>query len=362
MLFHGQESFIVSFPYRNLSYAGLSWLMLTAFATSFASPLQDELVTSPEKSGETTAEVPPVATAELNRALVERFPRKLFDAGEAIGNLPEVQRSLLDKILLQVYASEFQGRSSDTVLTDQAMRSAFTAACEKQWSEAWTTEAGTPETIEPSVWVWRLLSLRKAGHLPKTKDRGPRVVLSAGQQLWAEIASRRSEEWYEASLDRVLADQQGREFFAAMVQQMKLDADLDLIRHAALTLRKTRRLRPELSAKLVDWPIEQLSFRVEALRAVLEQIPEQPGAYLFRDGTGYLYIGEAKNLRTRLTQHLEDSDRESLAKYLESPDAQQIVVDLHVFPADSPGRQLAVRRAYESELIRSRSPRFNLRP
>jgi hypothetical protein len=39
-----------------------------------------------------------------------------------------------------------------------------------------------------------------------------------------------------------------------------------------------------------------------------------------------------------------------------------VTIELHIFPKTSPARKLTVRRAYESELIRSREPKFNVRP
>jgi hypothetical protein len=178
----------------------------------------------------------------------------------------------------------------------------------------------------------------------------------------AEIVSRRAEDQFHQSLDRILVDRHGRQYWDSAARQLTATLDLDNLRRAALSLRKTRHLRPELAARLIDWPIEHQSFAYLDLVADSARIPTRPGIYLFRDPTGYLYIGEAQDLRQRLSTHLQASDRETLATYLQQAAADQIFVDLHVFPADSPGRTLSVRRAYESELIRSRQPKFNLRP
>ena len=87
-----------------------------------------------------------------------------------------------------------------------------------------------------------------------------------------------------------------------------------------------------------------------------------PGIYIFTDSTGYLYIGEAKNLRERLTQHLDQSDRESLANYMKKEQLKDIHIEVHGFDPKSKGSEISARRAYESELIRSRKPKFNIRP
>ena len=92
------------------------------------------------------------------------------------------------------------------------------------------------------------------------------------------------------------------------------------------------------------------------------KIPKGPGIYIFRDKTGYLYVGESLNLRSRLEKHLDESDRQSLAMYLRMHGVQDTTIEIHAFPKDSRARKVTVRRAYESELIASRKPRFNLRP
>ena len=91
-------------------------------------------------------------------------------------------------------------------------------------------------------------------------------------------------------------------------------------------------------------------------------VPDKPGICILRDPTGYLYVGESSSLRFRVNHHLDHSDRKSLAHYLWSNGNQEITVELHVFPKDSPAKDKTKRRAYESELIRSRKPKFNLAP
>jgi hypothetical protein len=250
--------------------------------------------------------------------------------------------------------------SSDQVLIRESVRDAFLAECRRAWSQSFPDSE--PPAIDSAVFVWRLLNQRKAGKLPPATGRSAMAPIEDHHRLIAEIASRRAEDEFRQSLDRILVDDLGRQRFAENVSQISPTEDLDTIRRAALALRKARQLRPELSARLVDWPIEHRSFGWPDLVDNLSAVPEQPGIYLFRDETGYLYIGEAKDLRSRLRTHLQGSDRVALAQYLQRPSLEAIFLDLHVFPSDSPGATLAVRRAYESELIRSRQPRFNLRP
>jgi hypothetical protein len=63
-----------------------------------------------------------------------------------------------------------------------------------------------------------------------------------------------------------------------------------------------------------------------------------------------------------VTKHLDQSDRKSLAQYLWREGGEGVTVELHAFDPESSARHKEMRRAYESELIASRRPRFNLAP
>jgi excinuclease UvrABC nuclease subunit len=134
------------------------------------------------------------------------------------------------------------------------------------------------------------------------------------------------------------------------------------LRKAALGLRKARKLQPELIKRVANWKTEVLEYDAESLASELDLIPRKPGIYIFRDATGYLYIGEAGNLRLRVAQHLDHSDRRALAHYFWEAGLSGIVVELHAFDPKSEGGSTPARRAYESDLIAKRAPRFNLRP
>ena len=131
---------------------------------------------------------------------------------------------------------------------------------------------------------------------------------------------------------------------------------------AALGLRKARQLRPELTVRIADWGRTLTTHAAADLRDHLGHIPRVPGVYLFRNAEGYLYIGEAKNLRSRLAQHLGGEGQPALSTYLGEADLDTLTVELHAFDPESNGRLTAHRRAYESELINTRQPRFNVRP
>lgn len=341
----------------HLSLASLS-LGLTIANTPTTNLAQDITpIPTPTSSTKTDRIAEPIETQTNVEALP---PQRLFPVDATWDNWDADTRRRIDDAVRSGYNAISAEGSSDQVLIFQSIRDAFLAECRRAWDESSLT--AEPATIDAAVFVWRLLSQRKAGNLPPATGRTPRAPLQDQQRLIAEIASRRAEDEFRESLDRILVDDLGRQRFGEAVRQLSPTEDLDTIRRAALALRKARQLRPELSARLIDWPIDHRSFGWQELAADLSATPEQPGIYLFRDATGYLYIGEAKNLRARLRTHLEGSDRAALLDYLDRPSPDAIYVDLHVFPSDSPGATIAVRRAYESELIRSRQPRFNLRP
>jgi len=126
-------------------------------------------------------------------------------------------------------------------------------------------------------------------------------------------------------------------------------------RLAALGLRKTRRLRPELAPQLLR------AIRVESFRIVdldPNRIPRSEGIYLFYyKGEGLLYLGEPKNLRDRIRKHLEHSDRGELARWLWEHGSDDLYVEIHVLPDETTNGE---RRALELDLIRSGGPRFNI--
>jgi len=117
-----------------------------------------------------------------------------------------------------------------------------------------------------------------------------------------------------------------------------------------------------LIVRVADWNKVVSRKPASEIASDVSIVPENPGVYLFFDRTGYLYIGEAKNLRERLKQHLDESDRESLANYFAHHNLEDIQIEIHAFDPKSDGKKVTSRRAYESELIRTRNPRFNIRP
>jgi hypothetical protein len=168
------------------------------------------------------------------------------------------------------------------------------------------------------------------------------------------------EDKYQKTIDRVLCDPQTRKEFDQIAQGVTPGIDAYRLRKAALKLRKARQLKPELIKRVADWGTSVLTFSAEEMIVKAELIPRLPGIYIFSDKSGYLYIGEAQNLRGRVAKHLDHSDRKAVARYLWDNGVKDLTVEIHAFRADSDGSKASPRKAYEADLIRSRKPRFNV--
>lgn len=252
--------------------------------------------------------------------------------------------------VVRVFGDVHQGYSVDEVLIRQELRAAVVAGVQS-----------THGNMSEREILEELLRVRKQG---KIKIRATRRGETIDPELLpaSEIAARLICDQAQVTTDHILIDPVLRSrFFAeakAIVPQISEYAALK----GVLQLRKSRQLPPELVLKVADWNRQIRSWQLDEMESNWEAVPELPGVYLFRDATGYLYVGEAQNLRVRLRQHLSDSDRIRLQEMVIGEDRDSISVETHAFSADSPASRLTVRRAYESELIRSRKPKLNLRP
>ena len=252
------------------------------------------------------------------------------------------------------FVASYDGWSSDEVLLDDQRRSRFIAACRKK-------ENGLPDLTNDEICELLLKLRKRGGQLPAATKRQARDPGRDHLIPVAEISARRLHDELGRHTDAILVSSQCRKLFDSIAETVLPGCDKYLVRKTALQLRKTRRLKPELLARVTDWKLKIREDSVPNLAANSDEISERPGIYIFRDASGYLYIGQASNLRRRLSEHLEESDRPALADYLTSGSAD-VRVEIHVFQPGSPGEQLAIRRAYESDLIRTRKPRLNLAP
>jgi predicted GIY-YIG superfamily endonuclease len=249
------------------------------------------------------------------------------------------------------YLEVYDGWSTDEVLLQTKLNDQFLAECHHRMP-----------AIPSFDFNWTLLNLRKSGELRDISATKRRRDDSDAYLHAAEIAARFLEDRYSVNTDRVLCDPKLRAEYDKEAAKVAPKVEPYLLRKASLTLRKSRRLQPELVLRVADWKKEIIAMPAADAEQKPDKVPEQPGVYIFRDETGYLYIGESSNLYDRVKKHLDRSDRQSLANYLETNGVKGVTLELHAFAADSPARLKPMRRAYESELIRSRKPRFNLAP
>lgn len=242
------------------------------------------------------------------------------------------------------------GWSADEVILNTMLNDPFVTECKTQLP-----------SVKAVEFNWTLLNMRKAGLL-KTKATKRNSDSTAALAPIAEVAARSIFDRHKVSTDRMMADPELRSEFDATITAIDPTADLYLARKSAFQLRKQRRLKPELIARIADWGRTIQSFPLSDVAADSQLIPELPGIYIFRDQTGYLYIGQSDDLRQRLKEHLDESSNFSLKKYLSDQGNDNISIEIHAFPADSRAKETMIRRAYESELIASRQPRFNIQP
>ena len=256
----------------------------------------------------------------------------------------------IKSVVIQAFAATHEGYSSDELILKTELNKSFVAACHK-----------TLPDVEAFQFNWTLLNLRKAGKLTvKATKRDVRkfdLVMPV-----AEMCARMMEDKHGKSIDRLMADPETRQEFDQAALAIDADIETYLVRKAAFRLRKTRQLKPELITRIADWGRKVDEHKASDIEKKPDLIPESPGIYIFRDATGYLYIGEAIDLRARLVQHLGGSDSKTLAGYLADQGSADVTIEVHSFAEDSRISETMVRRAYESELIRSRNPRFNVRP
>ena len=297
-------------------------------------------------------QVPSSSSAEVTNASEKKFQK----------SLDEIKTH--DDLIIEAFKETHDGWSSDEVVLQDGLNKNFLKACAKKLVTVGITKA------DPAALNWRLVALRKAGKLKVKSTKRASSTAKATPDLkpqtaseistLAEIAMRSVQDESKVSSDRIMTDPILRSQFDAVVTKLNPKADLYSTRKAAFKLRKTRHLQPELITRLADWGRQVKTYGIDDLRKSVDSVDAHPGIYIFRDQTGYLYIGQTENLRKRMAEHLEESHNPSLASYLKSETGA--TVELHSFDPKSRAKEVRVRRAYESELIRSRKPRFNVLP
>ena len=253
-------------------------------------------------------------------------------------------------VVAESFAKTHDGWSADEIVLRDQLNAEFIAACKEQIPDADSTSLN-----------WTLLNLRKAGKLTSKATRRSRATCESANHV-AEIVARSMQDKHQVSFDRLMCDSEIRHEFNELSKRIAPELDPYDVRKSAFRLRKTRKLKPELITRIADWGRTVTEYTASDLRENPELVEQHPGVYIFRDASGYLYIGQTENLRERMVAHLDVSHNESLANYLAENDCENITIEIHAFDPESQARKTMVRRAYESGLIASRKPRFNVQP
>lgn len=250
----------------------------------------------------------------------------------------------MNQKIIDAFNETRDGKSPDVVIADPTLNRRFIAACR---INGMTTPTATIN--------WQLLNARKAGYL-KGITSSQRVVV-ANQEAFrfaSEIAVRFLERRDGVSLDQVLCDPDRAKEFDKIAAEIAPGFSPFDYRWAALGLRKTRKLRPELIAKVIT-DVECRRHRIKDLD--IELIPNRHGVYMFHDSKNTLYVGEAINLYKRVKKHLDHSDNKGLAHWLWQHGEGDLHLEIHILPMEAATR---VRKALEAEMICSRAPLFNI--
>jgi hypothetical protein len=245
--------------------------------------------------------------------------------------------------LVKAFRESSRGYSTDRVICDPDLNRRFIKACIK---------AGLKEP--PVDLNLRLLNLRKRAGL-RSSDRRTSIRNQDDYLFAAEMAGRCLERKHQTTLDRVLCDPALAAEFDETASRIAPGYTPLQYRWAALRLRKTNRLKPELLGRII---VTQVIGPLSISNLKLSQIPNEPGLYLLTTRDRVLYIGEAQNLRVRSKKHLDHSDNEFLARHIWDCGMADLMLECHVLPADT---RTMVRKAMELELIRSRRAELNVR-
>jgi hypothetical protein len=246
----------------------------------------------------------------------------------------------------QAYAACYDGFSVDRVIVDPELNRQFIDECRQR---------GRTESV--AELNRELINLRKRGMLSEYKaTKRTSFRAEDAYRFAAEIAARFMERQHSSSLDSILCDPALASQFDELAQRIAPGYSPLQYRSAALNLRKVRKLRPELVARVASQANEVHSWPMREFN--LELVPNGQGLYLLYDANELLYVGESDNLRSRLKKHLDHSDNKGFARWLWDTGSDGLNVEIHVLNSDTSAR---VRKALELELIRSRNPIFNIK-
>lgn len=254
-----------------------------------------------------------------------------------------MSREEVEKVTL-AFDEVSEGYSPDRVIADPHLNASFVEACRRNGLE------------EPVATLnRRLMNLRKQGLLRGPRRKRSIVEGSEECSFAAEVAIRHLERREKLTLDTIICDPQLAAEFDSIAAEILPGFSPLAYRWAALALRKIRKLRPEIAARIAP-AVRVERFVVTTMDS--EALPDEQGLYIFTSGSEVLYVGEAINLRKRLRKHLDHSDNKGLARWLWEHGMTDLHLEVHVL---EPVTQTLARKALEAELIASRKPIFNVK-
>lgn len=243
----------------------------------------------------------------------------------------------------RAYQQVRNGYSADRVIADPQLNALFIEKCRELEL--------TNSAFELN---FALLNLRKQGKLRLGQSKRTSFGDQDEYRFSSEIAIRYLERRDQTTIDRILCDPGQAAEFDSLCQTIAPGFLPVQYRWAALGLRKASCLKPEILARVVQ---ATTVFLVKLSDLMLDVVTSGPGLYIFYSEQAVLYVGESHDLRTRLKKHLDHSDSKGLARWLWEHGSNPVSVEWHELPA---GVSTRVRRALETELIRSRKPVFNV--
>ncbi|MDI6448637.1 GIY-YIG nuclease family protein [Anaerobaca lacustris] len=247
--------------------------------------------------------------------------------------------------ILDAFDVASDGYSADRVVADPELNRRFTAECRQRGLEGSASELNRA-----------LLNVRKTGGLAgRPRSKQTHFADEDDYRFAAEIAVRFMERRDGISLDTIICDPEKAAQFDAVSSRIAPGYSPLQYRWAALNLRKSKRLEPELVGRIAP-PIDVINVCTSEI--VVDELPLSQGLYLFIAAEQLLYVGETENLRKRLKKHLEHSDNRGLARWIWEFGTESLHLEMHIL-ADSIDTR--IRRALELELIRSRRPLFNVK-
>lgn len=243
----------------------------------------------------------------------------------------------------QAFHTVRDGWSPDRVVADPDLNHRFEAECRRLGLESSVGECNRV-----------LLNLRRSSHLSGLRSKRTSFQDQDDYEFASEIAIRFLERRDGVTLDDVICDPVRAAEFDELAGRIAPGYTPLQYRWAALSLRKNRRLRPEPIGRAIQ-PVSVEQARADQID--VGEVPTTQGLYVFFAGSECLYVGEARNLRSRIKKHLDHSDNRGLARWLWEYGEEALYVEYQVLPEQTPTR---ARKAMELELIRSRDPIFNV--